>query len=44
MQNTRCDGLIEKTAAVLNNDIVASMLFAVQKDNLQLSVKAALNR
>ena len=44
MQNTRCNDLIEKTAAVLNQDIVALMLLAVQRDNLQLSVKTALTR
>ena len=44
MPNSRCDDLIEKTAAALNDDIVAIMLLAVQRDNLQLSVKAALNR
>ena len=44
MQNSRCDDLIEKTAAALKQDIVALMLLAVQRDNLQLSVKAALNR
>ena len=44
MQNSRCDDLIEKTAAALNEDIVALMLLAVQRDNLLLSVKAALNR
>ena len=44
MQNSRCDDLIEKTAAALDEDIVALMLLAVQRHNLQLSVKAALNR
>ena len=44
VQNTRCNDLIEKTAAVLNEDIVALMLLAVQRDNLQLSVKTALTR
>ena len=44
MQNSRCDDLIEKTAAALNDNIVAIMLLAVQRDNLQLSVKEALNR
>ena len=44
MQNSCCDDLIEKTAAALNQDIVALMLLAVQRDNLRLSVKAALNR
>ena len=44
MPDSRCDDLIEKTAAALNEDVVALMLFAVQRDNLQLSVKLALNR
>ncbi|KAH9177274.1 hypothetical protein EDB89DRAFT_1845059 [Lactarius sanguifluus] len=44
MQNMRCDKLIETTAAALNEDIVALMLLAVQKSNLGLSVKTALNR
>ncbi|KAH9171782.1 hypothetical protein EDB89DRAFT_1047864 [Lactarius sanguifluus] len=43
-QNRRCDDLIEKTAAALNEDTVALMLLTVQKGNLQLSVKMALNR
>ena len=44
MQNSRCDNLIEGTATALNSDIIALMLLAVQRDNLQLSVKTALNR
>ena len=44
MQKSRCDDLIEKTAAALNQDIIALMLLAVQRDNLQLSAKTALNR
>ena len=44
MPGSRCDDLIEKTAAALNDDIVALMLLAVQRDNLQLSVIVALNR
>ncbi|KAI9457260.1 hypothetical protein BJY52DRAFT_1150513 [Lactarius psammicola] len=43
-QNMRCDELIEKTAAALNEDTVALMLLAVQRDNLEFSVKIALNR
>ena len=43
-KNARCDDLIEKTAVVLDKDIVALMLVAVQRDNLELSVKVALNR
>jgi hypothetical protein len=44
MQNRRCDDLIEKTAATLNEDIITLMLLAVQRDNLELSVKIALNQ
>ena len=44
VQSSRCDDLIEKTAASLNEDIVTLMLIAVQRDNLQLSVNMALKR
>jgi hypothetical protein len=44
MENSRCDDLIEKTAAALNDNIVSLMLLAVQRNNLRLSVKAALDR
>jgi hypothetical protein len=44
MNESRCDGLIEETAAALNEDVVGLMLLAVQRDNLELSVKTALNR
>ena len=43
-EHARCDDLIEKTAAALDKDIVTLMLLAVQKDNLELSAKLALNR
>ncbi|KAH9165332.1 hypothetical protein EDB89DRAFT_1892204 [Lactarius sanguifluus] len=43
-QNLGCDKLIETTAAALNDDIVGLMLLAVQKGNLELSVKRALYR
>ena len=39
-----CNALIEKTAAALNDDIVMLMLTAVQRGNLELSVKTALSR
>ena len=39
-----CGDLIEKTAAALSDDIVKLMLLAVQRENLELSVKVALNR
>ncbi len=43
-QGARCDNLVEATAAALNEDIVASMLIAVQQDSLELSVNLALKR
>ena len=43
-EDSRCDHLIEKTAEALNEDVVASMLLAVQRDNLELSVEEALSR
>jgi len=43
-RDSRCDSLIEMTAAALNSDVVAMMLLAVQRGNLELSVKTALNR
>ncbi|KAH9161960.1 hypothetical protein EDB89DRAFT_2080098 [Lactarius sanguifluus] len=43
-QNSRCDDLIEKTTTALNEDTVALMLLVVQKGNINLSVKMALNR
>lgn len=42
--NSRCDVLVEETAAALNEDAVALMLLAVQKGNIGLSVKEALRR
>jgi hypothetical protein len=42
--NRSCNELIEKTAAALNEDNVTSMLLAVQRGNLELSVKMALNQ
>ena len=44
IQNRRCDDLIEKTVATLNDDIIASMLLAVQRNNLDFSVRSALIR
>jgi len=44
MKNRRCDDLIEKTAAALNDETVALMLLAVQRGNLKSSVLRALNR
>jgi hypothetical protein len=44
MKDSRCDVLVEKTAAALDKDTVAQMLLAVQRGNLELSVKTALSR
>ena len=40
----RCTGLIEMTAGSLSGDVVALMLLAVQRDNLELSIKQAIQR
>ncbi|KAH8985073.1 hypothetical protein EDB86DRAFT_2395978 [Lactarius hatsudake] len=42
--NMGCGELIETTAAALNDNIVASMLLVVQRDQLKLSVQTALYR
>jgi len=44
MKNTCCGDLIEVTATALNDDVVSMMLLAVQRSNLELSVRTALNR
>jgi len=40
----KCTDLIEKTANELSGDIVAVMLMAIQKENLELSMKQAVRR
>jgi hypothetical protein len=40
----KCSDLIEVTANELSGGIVALMLMAVQRDNLELSVKQAIKR
>ena len=40
----RCGGLIEMTANALSGSVVALMLVAVQRDNLELSIKWAIKR
>ena len=42
--NQRCTELIEVTAKALRGDVVDLMLMAVQRDNLELSVKQAVER
>ena len=44
MQSRPCNGLLENTAAALNEDVIALMLLAVQRGNLELSINIALNR
>jgi hypothetical protein len=44
VKDNLCSGLVEETAAALNEDAVALMLLAVQKGNIELSVKIALRR
>ncbi|KAN0137565.1 hypothetical protein V8E53_004616 [Lactarius tabidus] len=43
-KDSRCDSLVEKTAGALNEGAITLMLLAVQKGNLELSVKMALSR
>jgi hypothetical protein len=40
----KCTDLIEKTANELSGNVVTLMLLAVQKDNLELSIKQAVRR
>ena len=40
----RCDGLIDITANALSGDVVILMLIAVQRDNLEPSIKLAIRR
>jgi len=40
----QCTELVEKTANELSSGVIAIMLLAVQKDNLELSIKQAVKR
>jgi hypothetical protein len=44
MNGSHCSDLVEKTAAALNEEAVILMLLAVQRGNVELSVKIALRR
>ena len=44
MKGSKCDDLIKKTAAALDDDAVMLMLVAVQRNNVELSVKFAWKR
>ena len=41
-RETRCHGLLEETAKALNEDVLALMLLAVQKMDLELSIRMAV--
>ena len=41
---TRCDALLEETVEALNEDVVALMLLAVQRRDLELSVNIAVKQ
>jgi hypothetical protein len=44
MNGSHCDNLVEKTAEALSDDAVMLMLLAVQRNNVELSVKYAWRR
>ena len=44
VDGAQCGELVEKTAAVLNEDAMTLMLLVVQKGNVELSVKTAWRR
>ena len=44
INGSHCGDLIEKTAAALNDDAVMLMLVAVQRNNVELSVRLAWRR
>ena len=44
MAGSHCGNLVEKTAAALNEETVLLMLLAVQRGNVELSVKLAWGR
>ena len=41
---SHCGDLVEKTATALNDEAVLLMLLAVQRENVELSVKLAWRR
>ena len=44
MNGSHCGNLVEKTATALNEETVMLMLLAVQRGNVELSVKLAWRR
>ena len=43
-ENASCHVLLEETASALNDETVTVMLLAVQRDNVEMSVKMAVRR
>jgi hypothetical protein len=43
-EGQQCTELVEMTADELSSSVIAIMLLAVQKDNLELSIKQAVKR
>ena len=41
---SRCDSLLEETVKALNEDVLVLMLLAVQKTDLELSIRTAVKR
>ena len=41
---TRCHALLEETADALNEDVLSLMLLAVQKADLELSIRMAIRK
>ena len=44
IDGSHCGNLVEKTAAALNDEAVLLMLIAVQRGNVELSMKLAWRR
>ena len=44
MNGSHCGNLVEKTAVALNEEVIMLMLLAVQRRNIELSVKIACRR
>jgi hypothetical protein len=44
MNGSHCGNLVEKTAVALNEEAIMLMLLAVQRRNIELSVKIACRR
>ena len=43
-ENESCYALLEETASALDDEAVTVMLLAIQRENLEMSVKSAVQR